>query len=260
MTEITNVENSNRSVISYIDRNKILLAGLLGVVGNTLGVLADLASGYSLEGAANVTTAFSVLSLENLSLFLASKPPSQVVLGHYLAILGIPLGLFGLWQVYQAIQPAGWALSRTAWFIGVLTYVIGTVFHSTFAFVTFGIQAADGVPPAGSQAMQTMLERFGLVFEPLAMLMVGGLVVGMGLIFVAIAFRETHYPRWFALANPLLIQGVTGAVALVAPLEVRVFLIVTAYNLSLVAFYALSTVLLRNSRLHSHSTPGIEAA
>jgi len=52
---------------------------------------------------------------------------------------------------------------------------------------------------------------------------------------------------------------VTGAVALVAPLEVRVFLIVTAYNLSLAAFYALSTVLLRNSRLHTHPTPRIEA-
>ncbi|WP_042665956.1 DUF6796 family protein [Haloferax sp. ATB1] len=258
MTELTNTEHSSSSIRSYVDRNKILLAGLLGVVGNALGVVADLASGYSLEGAANVTTAFSVLSLQNLSLFLASKPPSQVVFGHYLAILGIPLGLFGLWQVYQAIRPAGWLLSRTAWFVGVFTYIIGTVFHSTFAFITFGIQAADTVPPAGEQTMRTMLDRFALVFELLAVLMVAGLVVALGLIFVAIAFRETHYPRWFALANPLFIQGVTGAVAYIAPLEARIFLIVTAYNLSLVVFFALSTVLLRNSRLHTRTTPRIE--
>lgn len=97
MTEFTDTESSNSSVVGYIDRNKILLAGLLGVIGNTLGVIADLASGYSLDGAATITTAFSVLSLDNISLFLASKPPSQVVFGHYLAIFGIPLGLFGLW-------------------------------------------------------------------------------------------------------------------------------------------------------------------
>ncbi|MDS0243202.1 hypothetical protein NDO74_18005 [Haloferax sp. S2CR25-2] len=105
-----------------------------------------------------------------------------------------------------------------------------------------------------------MLDQFALVFEPLAVIMVGGLVVSLGLIFFAIAFSETYYPRWFALANPLVIQGVTGAVVLVAPLEIRIFLIVTAYNLSLVAFFALSTVLLRKSRLHTHPTPRIEAA
>lgn len=82
-------------MIQYIDRNRIPIAGLLGVFGSTLGVFADLASGYSLEGASNISTAISVLSLENLALFLLPKPPAQVVLGYYLAILGIPLGLIG---------------------------------------------------------------------------------------------------------------------------------------------------------------------
>lgn len=116
-----------------------------------LGVVADLLSGYSLDGAGAITTEFSVLSLETLTTFLVSKPTSEVVLGHYIAILGIPLGLFGLWQVYQGIQPAGWALSRTVWFLGVFGYVTGTVFHSTFAFITFGVQATDAAPPAGAQ-------------------------------------------------------------------------------------------------------------
>lgn len=196
---------------------EIRLAGLVGVVGMTLGVVADLASGYSLAGAVPITTAFSVLSLENLAPFLVSKPPAQVVLGHYLAILAIPLGLFGLWQVYRAIEPAGPALSRAAWFLGVYAYVAGTVFHSTFAFVTFGVQAAADAPPAGQQAVGTMLDRFALVFEPLGVLLVGVMTVAFGLISVAIAFGETHYPRWFALANPLVIQAATGAVALVAP-------------------------------------------
>lgn len=231
---------------AFVRRNELRLAGLLGIVGMSLGVVADLASGYSLEGTAEITTAFSVLSLENLSLLLVSKSPDHVILGHYLAIIGIPLGLFGLWQVYRAIQPAGWALSRSVWFLGVFGFVAGTVFHSTFAFVTFGVQTASEVPPGQQPALETMLDQFTLVFEPLALMLLAVMGVAFGLIFFAIAFRRTHYPRWFALVNPLLVQAMTGIVALVAPVELRVFLIVTAYNLSVLVFFAVSTALLWN--------------
>ena len=234
------------SIREFLRQNELRLAGLLGILGMVLGVIADLASGYALEGTAEITTAFSVLSLENLSLFLASKPPSQVVLGHYLAIIGIPLGLFGLWQVYRAIQPAGWALSRGVWFLGVFGFVAGTVFHSTFAFVTFGVQAASAVPPDQQPALELMLDQFAVVFEPLALLLLAVMGAAFVLIFFAIAFRRTHYPRWFALVNPLFVQMVTGIAALVAPVELRVFLIVTAYNLSVLVFFAVSTTLLWN--------------
>lgn len=241
------------SASTFLRRNQLRVAGLVGVVGMTAGVLADLASGYSLEGSGPITTAFSVLSLGNLAPFLVSKPPTQVVLGHYLAVLGIPLGLFGLWQVYQAIKPAGWVLSRVTWFLGVFGYVAGTVFHSTYAFITFGVQAADTAPPTANRAMETMLEQFAVVFEPLGVLLVGVMSVALGLIFVAVAFRDTHYPRWFAVANPLVIQAVTGVLAFVSPLELRIFLIVTAYNLSLLVFFALSTAVLWNKSPHLES-------
>lgn len=223
-----------------------------------LGVVADLASGYSTHGAEAVTSAFSVLTLAGLEPFLASKPAGEVILGHYLAVLGIPLGLFGLWQVFRAVEPAGWWLSRGVWFLGVMGFVVGTTFHATFAFVTFGIQAAVATVPAAAQ--ETMLVRFGLVFEPLAWLLLGVMGVAFGLIFVAIAFRDTHYPRWFAVANPLLIQAATGAVALVAPLEIRVFFVVTSYNLSVLVFFALSTALLWNSRLQRRPSVRYDAA
>lgn len=247
------------SVVEFLHGNQLRLAGLLGVIGMTLGVAADVASGYSLQGTTSITTAFSVLALENLEPFLLSKSTSAVVLGHYLAILGIPIGLFGFWHVYQAIEPAGWALSRSVWFLGVFAYVAGTVYHGTFAFITFGVQAADTALPGADPVMRTMLERFALVFEPLGMLLVGVMVVALSLIFFAIAFRETHYPRWFAFANPLVIQAVTGLLALISPLELRLFFIVTAYNLSLLLFYAMSTALLWNSQHLTPSANGTEA-
>ncbi|WP_255196973.1 hypothetical protein [Halorarius litoreus] len=85
------------------------------------------------------------------------------------------------------------------------------------------------------------------------------MVVALLLISFAIAFKETHYPQWFALANPLVIQAVTGLLALSSPLELRIFFIVTAYNLSLLLFYAVSTALLWNSQFLTPSAHGNEA-
>ena len=220
-------------------QTRLRLAGLLGVVGMAMGVAADLASGYATGSSGEVVSAFSVLALENLDPFLAAKPFGQVVVGHYLAVLGIPLGIFGFWQVYRGIRPAGRWLPRLVWFLGVWGFVVGTVFHASFAFVVAGIQA-----DTGTGSLEPMLARFATVFEPVGLLLVAVMTVALVLLFYLVAFRETRYPRWFALVNPLLLQAVAAAIALVAPEPVRIVLVVTAYNLSVLLFFVVSTALL----------------
>lgn len=227
-------------------RTRLRFAGVLGVLGMALGVAADLASGYATGSTGEVASAFSVLLVENLDPFLAAKPYGQVVAGHYLAIVGIPLGIVGFWQVYQGIRPAGDWLPRVVWFLGVWGFVVGTVFHASFAFVVAGIQA-----DAGTRSLAPMLARFGAVFEPVGLLLVAVMTVALALLAYLIAFRETRYPRWFAVVNPLLVQALTAALALLAPEALRVALVVTAYNLSVLVLFLGSTALLWNVDDHS---------
>ena len=218
------------------DRSNVRIAGVLGTLGMVLGVAADLASGYATGRTAEVVTPFSVLLVENLDPFLAAKPYDQVVAGHYLAIVGIPLGLLGLWSVYRGVRPAGGPLPRLAWLLGAWAFVVGTVFHASFAFVVGAIQAGA----AGG----ALLARYAVVFEPVGLLLVVTMGVALLVLGYLVAFRETHYPRWFVVLNPLVIQALTASVALVAPEPVRIALIVTAYNLSVLVFFAVSTALL----------------
>ena len=220
-------------------RTELRLAGIVGSLGMLLGVAADLASGYATGTAAAVVTPFSVLSIETLDPFLAAKPYEQVVVGHYLAIVGIPLGLLGFWQVYRGIRPAGGPLPRIVWLLGAWGFVVGTVFHASFAFVIAGIQA-----DAAGGSLDPMLARFALVFEPVGLLLVATMALALVSLFYLVAVRETLYPRWFALLNPLVVQAVTAGLALVAPAPVRVFLIVTSYNLSVLVLFVGSTILL----------------
>lgn len=214
-----------------------------------LGVAADLASGYAVGNTAAIVTPFSVLSIEALDPFLVAKPYGQVVAGHYLAILGIPLGLVGFWQVYHAIRPAGAYLPRVVWLLGAWGFVVGTVFHASFAFAIAGVQA-----DAAGGGLDALLSRFALVFEPVGLVLVVVMTVALGLLFYLVAFRETRYPRWFAFLNPLVVQAVTAGLALVAPEALRVFLIVTAYNLSVLVLFVGSTILLWRVDDPSHST------
>lgn len=222
-------------------RTKLRVAGVLGSLGMALGVAADLASGYATGATAAILTPFSVLSLENLSPFLLTKPYWQVVAGHYLAIVGIPLGLLGFWQVYRAIRPAGGWLPRLVWLLGAWGFVVGTVFHAAFAFVIAGLQADANAGP-----LDPMLARFATVFEPVGLALVGVMTLALVGLFYLVAFRETRYPRWFAALNPLVVQALTAGLALLAPEAIRVALIVTAYNLSVLVLVVGSTALLWN--------------
>ncbi|KNC74191.1 hypothetical protein SARC_13255, partial [Sphaeroforma arctica JP610] len=56
-------------------------------------------------------------------------------------------------------------------------------------------------------------------------------------------FGYTHWPRWFVVCNPGIIQGAMYVAGLYTGPEyvaVRVYLIVVAYNLSMALFYGLS--------------------
>lgn len=217
-------------------RTRLRLAGLLGSLGMVVGVAADLASGYAIGATREVLTPFSVLIVENLDPFLVSKPFGQVVLGHYLALIGIPLGLVGYWHVYRAIRPASGWLPHLVWWLGAWGFVVGTVFHASFAFVIAGLQTAG----AGGE----LTARFAVVFEPVGLLLVVVMSVALVLLGYLILAGGTWYPRWFVLFNPLVVQSATAGLALVAPEPLRIGLIVTAYNLSVLLFFLGSTVVL----------------
>lgn len=201
-----------------------------------LGVAADLASGYATGATGEVLTPFSILALENLDPFLAAKPFGQVVAGHYLALVGIPLGLLGFWQVYVGVRPAGGPLPRLVWLLGAWAFVVGTVFHASFAFVIGAIQTGD--------TSGALLARYAAVFEPVGLLLVAAMGVTLLVLGYLVAFRETRYPRWFVALNPLVVQALTGVFALLAPEAVRIALVVTSYNLSVLVLFVASTALL----------------
>jgi hypothetical protein len=73
--------------------------------------------------------------------------------------------------------------------------------------------------------------------------------VGFAWLTVAIARRKTLYPRWVALANPLVCMLAGSLIDRVLPQPFKLLLAGAGLSLGLLVFFALSTVVLWNSPL-----------
>jgi hypothetical protein len=151
----------------------------------------------------------------------------------------------GLWHAYRALRPAGEKLSSVILALGTFGYVIGVSFHTTFSFLGSALRSASAAGGGQTErAFWDLIATFEDFTVPLALIFIATMLVVSALILFAIAFRETCYPRWVSLLTPIPVQLVLTLLALVVPPPIRALLIVTAYNVSLLVFYAVSTAVL----------------
>jgi hypothetical protein len=174
---------------------------------------------------------------------LQSKPRWQLILGHYLALVGIPLeGTFLLMHSYMGIKPIGKSLSRVFLYTGLILVSLGTAYHATFGFAGEVLQWGD----------KPLINRLLVYFEPFGVaftvVLVTWLVYWSGLILSG----KTHYPRWVTAISPLSFLLVSTLIANILPPAargIRVFITVTGFNLPMVIWGGFSTIILWDSDL-----------
>ena len=225
---------------------RIIILGSLAILGHGLGIVADIASGYA-PGVDIVVISIASLSLADVAPLLQSKPLHEVVIGHYLAIFFIPFGLFGIWQVYQAMNPQGNQLATPFMLVGVFGLIYATFYHGTLGFLAGALQAGNELADAGTigaDIWREMILFFNSLSEPLGIVL---LLVDLSasLLFVAnVWIRDTQFPRWMAGVNPLSIQLLISVLIWLVAHPLKQLLWLTVFNLSLALWYITTTVVL----------------
>jgi len=199
-----------------MQKKQLVIFGILGSIGMFFGIIADLATGYL----ASFNRPLTGDILTNVYIMISYKPLWQMVLGHYLSIFGLSLGLFGLWQVYRAVRPASERLSFLALILGVFAYICGIVFHTQFAYYTVSNQ---------------------IFIRPVAGLFLISMMTVIVIIFFLIASGKTLYPRWINWFNPLVTIPLFWLAALLSPPKLQILLLFIVYNAALFIFYAAAT-------------------
>lgn len=219
-------------------------AALAGAAGMAVAAVADFFSLYSPGPAARMPTLLT-LSLQDFLPLLAAKPPGHLLAGHVLALVGLSVGLAGVWAVAPELRkrfPTGGRITAAG---AVAAYLFGTAWHTSLG--ALGTVVSGVTDPA---VHLDVLSRMG----PIALTSTA-IFYGLGLVIFALLFVQLLHgcgalPRWTAWVSPLPVHAVGFLLAAFLPSVVGTALQYSLSNLSLVVFYAVAAPHLRAEPVH----------
>jgi hypothetical protein len=212
--------------------------GLVAILSGLLAIMADIVSIFTTT--ADLSQMGLSLSLQNIGVLLVEKPNQQLVLGHYLAMLAIPVaGISVVTHTALGMLPAGRLPARLFFFSGLFVVSLGVAYHGVFG-------AAGEVVKYGDP---DLIARVNAFFEPFGVV-VSGLFLALVLSWSALILTgRSHYPRWTLYFSPLPVLAMSTTFAFLLPFPitaVRVFLMVTNMNLPITIWAVISTIVLWN--------------
>jgi hypothetical protein len=153
--------------------------------------------------------------------FLATKPLSQILMGHYLGVLVIPFELLGLWAIVDKIRTNE---TIKVWLRFCLAFILsaGIVYHGAIIFVAHILQKAPQIP----------VNELTIYFEPLGTLLALvflGLCVGLAILQKK---DKIDLPKSLFWINPAFIYLLTVLIYIIYPPLGR-YLVVAGFNLSI---------------------------
>lgn len=195
-------------------RSVIVLTGLIGLLGAVLTGIGEFLLHYDALARFDVEYAF-----------LGGITGQRSSVGHFVAVLGAPLYLIGCWHIRLMLKPANDRWSLVSFFIMAYGFAIGIVWIGSRA----SISALVNMP--ATPDLLHLIDLYDFRYETL--LQVTRIaVLALSMIFVALVVRgRSHYPRWVALLNPILLIVASFAVYALAPAAGK-FLMPIALNVA----------------------------
>lgn len=204
-----------------------MLTGLAGLIGAALTGVGEFLLHYDALARFDVEYAF----LHGISAQRSNA-------GHFIGVLGAPLYLVGFWHVRLMLKPASDRWSLVAFFLTAYGCIIGIVWIGSRA----SISALVNMPPEAD--LGHLIALYDFRYETLLQ-MTRLAVLSLSIIFIALVVRgRSHYPRWMAVLNPILLIVASFVVFLLAP-AVGKYLMPIALNVAFVIFFSASLLVAR---------------
>lgn len=186
------------------NKSTIVGLGLLGLLGSIIVGMGEFFLHYSdhmVGHAANYA-------------FFQYVPHDHLVLGHFLAVAGVPLYFLGYYHVYLMLQRGNQRLAWLVFALGILAFTVGGFWITSRAFLGTIVHLQGDITPS---IYQTILDNYTLLSESL----VQGLriiILLLSIVFVmAILKGGTYYPKWMAAFNPIMLLIAVFAVYFALP-------------------------------------------
>ncbi len=214
------------------DNLALMLTGLVGLCAAVLVGTGEFLLHYD---------AMARYSEEHYDFMLAASERRQT-LGHFIGVLSAPLYVIGCWHIYLMLKPAGQKLAFIAFLLASYGFFVGDVWigsrSSIGAIMHLGDQA---------QAVGGLIELYQLRYESL-LWVIRATTFLLSVIFIGLTLTGwSHYPKWMALFNPVVLLVMNFVVFVVSP-EVGKYLMPIALNVGFGLFFVLSLLQARKVR------------
>ncbi len=165
--------------------------------------------------------------------FMLGISARRTTIGHFIGVLSAPFYIIGFWHIMKMLEPANPLVSRIAFAIMSYGIIVGAVWIGSRAAISSVVNSTSMVDP------MFFISLYELRYENLLQ------VTRLAVLFFSVIFiwlvlsGRSHYPRWMALFNPILLILASFAIWMIAPV-VGVYLMPIALNVAFALLFLFS--------------------
>ena len=208
----------------------ILLTGAAGLAAATL------------TGIGEFILHFDALARFADNQFFVGIADSRTTVGHFFGVVGAPLYLLGAWHIHLMLRPASPKWSLAIFLATAYGFVVGAVWIGSRASLSALMNTPD------SAGIEHLLGLYDLRYETLLQLIrVTTLLLSVGFVVLTLTGRS-HYPRWMAWFNPIVLLLASFVIYFIAP-SIGKYLMPIALNVGFFIFFSASIAIAKQKDL-----------
>lgn len=205
----------------------IILTGLVGLLGAVLTGVGEFILHFD---------ALARFGTDNE--FFEGISDQRTTIGHFVGVLGAPLYLVGCWHIKLMLQPANKIWSMTAFFVAAYGFAVGAVWIGSRASISALVNA-----PTSPEIVQ-LIGLYDFRYETLLQF-IRVTVLALSVIYISLTLTgRSHYPKWMAALNPILLILVSFIVYAVTP-SIGKYLMPIALNVAFFVLFLASIMIAR---------------
>ena len=221
------------------------IAGIAGSIGYLIGDVLLLGNSATPAQFPHLAMFADNRLIQRGAMFLASST-ERLAAGGLAGVFSTPLYLAGIWHIFEASKPGGARWSLPPFLLLVTAFSIAPFVHGSFFYVAEILKTVGQVDPSAQPVLVALATRATLwLFVAYGVLAVPALI-GFAWLTVAIARGKTLYPRWVALANPLVCMAAGSLIDRMLPQPLKPLLAGAGLSVGMLGFFVLSTAVLWN--------------
>jgi hypothetical protein len=207
-------------------RSAAVTAGLIGLLGALL------------TGAGEFILHYDALARFSENQFFLGISTEQTNWGHFIAVLGAPLYLVGCWHIHLMLRPANPRWSFISFIVMAYGFLVGIVWIGSRASISALINSPT------SPEVEQLIALYDLRYETLLQVIRFAVLI-LSIIFIWLTLTgRSHYPKWMAVLNPILLIVASFVIYVVAP-SLGKYLMPIALNVAFAVFFITSISIAR---------------